>query len=439
MGSIRHLYIFLASLMLIQACSTVKETYDPKDLSYLYNPSRNVIHPNYRVFHLDDSISELSVKLSSGDLFFSEANPDGVPKASMVIIYRLYNISQGVISVDTGLFNMSIEQIKGKREYTYNIPMDAARGSKYEAEIVLRDMIRNIRIQSFIPFDKTSDLNAYNFKVRGHFNQMEVYTPILKREQFVNLLYPRKRPDSLYIYYYDPFKDIPIAPSMLMPETEMDLEPDDFIVLPYSDTLPLMLPNEGIYLCCVDSNIIDGYTFMNFGFDFPNMSDPLPMIEPLIYLSNETALEEMRAHPRPKVMLDEFWLNTTSNIERSRELIRIYYSRVLYANYFFSSFKEGWRTDRGMIYLLYGPPDKVYKTADGEQWGYRLRIVKNGWGIRYRVEDDFLFFNFKRRENQFSENEYTLLRSESITTYWEQAVRSWLSGIVFRLDNPTDI
>ena len=196
MGSIRHLYIFLASLMLIQACSTVKETYDPKDLSYLYNPSRNVIHPNYRVFHLDDSISELSVKLSSGDLFFSEANPDGVPRASMIIIYRLYNISQGVISVDTGFFNMSIEEIKGKREYTYNIPMDATRGSKYEAEIVLRDMIRSIRIQSYVPFDKTSDLNSYNFKVMGHFNQIEVYTPILRREQFVNYYIPDRGPTA---------------------------------------------------------------------------------------------------------------------------------------------------------------------------------------------------------------------------------------------------
>lgn len=91
-----------------------------------------------------------------------------------------------------------------------------------------------------------------------------------------------------------------------------------------------------------------------------------------------------------------------------------------------------------MIYIIYGPPDKVYKTSDGENWGYRKPVVKSSWGGRYSVKEDYLFFNFKKRESIFSDNDYYLSRSESLVTYWDQAVMNWRKGIVFRLDNPED-
>jgi len=163
------------------------------------------------------------------------------------------------------------------------------------------------------------------------------------------------------------------------------------------------------------------------------------MIEPLAYLANETEMEEMKASPRPKVALDEFWIKCGGNVEKSRELIRIYYTRVLYANYYFTSYKEGWRTDRGMIYILYGPPDKLYKSSEGEIWGYLEPAVESKWGTRYTVKEKYLYFNFRKRDNKFYDNEYSLSRSETVVSYWDQAVLAWRRGIVFRLDNPSDI
>ena len=77
--------------------------------------------------------------------------------------------------------------------------------------------------------------------------------------------------------------------------------------------------------------------------------------------------------------------NVRGNIDKARELIRIYYTRILYSNYYFTSYKEGWRTERGMIYTIYGPPDKVYKTSDGESWGYRKPVLRSSWGGRVHV------------------------------------------------------
>jgi hypothetical protein len=92
-----------------------------------------------------------------------------------------------------------------------------------------------------------------------------------------------------------------------------------------------------------------------------------------------------------------------------------------------------------MIYIIYGPPDKVYKTIDGENWGYKKPVIKSSWGGRYSVKEEFLFFNFKKRENEYSDNDYYLARNETLVTFWDKAVMSWRKGIVFRLDNPEGI
>jgi GWxTD domain-containing protein len=226
---------------------------------------------------------------------------------------------------------------------------------------------------------------------------------------------------------------------MILPEKTLDYEPDRVIALPYSDSLPMMFPREGIYLCTVGRKIKDGFTFFNMGPSFPSMTTPETMIEPLIYLASRNEVDELSSALKPKVALDEFWIKCGGNIEKARELIRIYYTRVLYSNYYFTSYKEGWRSERGMIYLIYGPPDKVYKTDEGENWGYKMPMVKSKWGNSYKVSEDYLFFNFKKRKNNFSDNDYFLSRSETLVTYWDKAVASWRKGIVFRLDNPGGI
>jgi GWxTD domain-containing protein len=166
------------------------------------------------------------------------------------------------------------------------------------------------------------------------------------------------------------------------------------------------------------------------------MRSPDVMIEPLAYLASQDELDTLRTALKQKVALDNFWIKIGGNVDKARELIRIYYTRVLYTNFYFNSYKEGWRTERGMIYIIYGPPDKVYKTPDGENWGYRKSVIKSSWGGRYSVKEDYLFFNFKKEDNLYSDNDYYLARNETLVTYWDKAIASWRKGVVFRLDNP---
>jgi len=437
---IRHPVISGLCTLFIVSCSTSRQpSFDSKDLSYLYNPTKNSIFPRYNVTNQTDNQSVLAIDFNASELFFSEANPQGIPSALMLITVKLFSTSQGRVLADTAYINLSIVREEGRREYTFNIPLKVKKDLEYVAEVKILDKLRSIVIQSFVPFNTLSDYNSYNFRAVGYFQKNELFNHVLRVNEFVNLLYLRGRADSLYISYYKPYREIPDPPSMLLPEKTIDYKPDTTICLPYSDTLPLMFPKEGIFLCRVNKKSDEGFTFFNFGLAYPKMNAPEVMIEPLTYLATSFEMDKMKSAVRPKVALDEFWIKCGGNVEKSRELIRIYYTRVHYSNHYFTSYKEGWRTERGMIYIIYGPPDKVYKTAEGESWGYRKPVLKSSWGTRYKVKEEYLFFNFKKKNNIFSDNDYFLSRSESLVTFWDQAVATWKKGIVFRLDNPEEI
>jgi GWxTD domain-containing protein len=433
------LYVVLMGAVMVSCKTTQKVAVDPKDLSYLYNPTKSSIRPRFTVFDQTDAMSVLSAKFFTSDLFFSEANPQGVPTAQLLLTVKLYNITGDRILADTATMNINIVKEASRREYVYKVPLTVEPGSKYMAEVKILDRLRLEVVQAFVPFNTLSENNKYNFIARGHFNKVELFNPVVRVNEYVDLLYPRRLLDTLFISYYKPFNEVPYPPSMMLPEKVIDYEPDTTIALVYSDTLPIMFPKEGIYFCTVLRNLNEGYTFYNFGESFPSMTKPDAMIKPLAYLASEEEMNTMLSSSRSKAALDDFWIKCGGNVEKSRELIRIYYTRILYSNYYFTSFKEGWRTERGMIYTIYGPPDKVYKTSDGENWGYRKPVIRSSWGGRYHLKEDYLYFNFKIREDKFSDNDFYLSRNETLVTYWDKAIASWRKGMVYRLDNPEDL
>lgn len=432
-------FLALISAAMISCKTSQKSTVDTKDLSYLYNPTKSSIKPRFEVLNESDDKSVLSVKFFASDLFFSEANPQGVPMAQVLLTIKLYSLTGGMALADTSYNDLRIIKETSKSEYIFKVPLKVQPGTEYVAEVKLLDRIRLEISQAFVPFNTLSEDNRYNFYARGHFIKNEIFNPVVRVNEYVNLVYPRKHIDSLYISFYKPLKDVPYPPSMLLPEKIIDYNPDTTVALAYSDTMPIMFPKEGVYFCSTSRNTDQGFTFYNFGQTFPSMSRPEVMIEPLAYLATEDEMNAMKSSERPKVALDEFWTGCGGNIEKSRELIRIYYTRILYSNYYFTSFREGWRTERGMIYTIYGPPDKVYKSPEGESWGYRKPVIRSTWGGRVRLREEYLYFNFKFRTDKFTDNDYYLSRSETLVTLWDKAIASWRKGIVYRLDNPEDL
>ena len=424
---------------LMASCTVTQNVTDTKDMSYIYNPARNVYTPFVSLYNEGEESSLMTVSIRRAELYFTEANPEGVAMASVLVSVRLFNNTLGGVLADTATYKYDIKKSDVGGEYSFQIPLETREGSAYSAEIKIIDLIRQRTQQLFIDFERTGPYSGLNYKVRDHFSNRELYSRVVRRDQYVNVLSPSLRPDTLWIFFFPPVKAIPPSPTTILPEITVAPEPDAIVPLPWSDTLPMMFPSEGIYMISVDSLIREGLILYNFGPDHPTMASPETMIPPLAYIATPQEMEEMLTAEKPKLALDKFWMDRTGSIERSKELIRIWYNRTLFANHYFSSFKAGWLTDRGMIYIMYGPPDKVYKNAEGESWGYKRPPVKSRWGSRYVVEEQYLWFNFRKQKNTFSDNDFVLNRAGTPVSYWDVAVARWREGKVFRLDNPEEL
>jgi len=95
-----------------------------------------------------------------------------------------------------------------------------------------------------------------------------------------------------------------------------------------------------------------------------NVGDLDEAIKQLRYIASPGEIQRMLKAPldEKRVMFREFWKkkdpspNTPEN-----ELMDEYYRRVAYTIENFSSVRVGWKTDRGMVYIIFGPPDEVEK------------------------------------------------------------------------------
>ncbi len=421
-----HIILGVFFLLLLFSCKTHQTIgpteYRGQNLSYLYNPGASTLHPRFMVYHNSESSTNLMVKVYPVELLFNQANEGGTYQAWLSIRYRSFELGANRVLVDSASLEFPLQMDGLKKEFVTNIGLNTEPTKKYLVEVVVMDRLRKTAVQSFIPIDRTTDYNSQNFMILNHRSRSVIFNPVVDSNMVFDVYFPKRTIDTLYVRYYKPDDRIPYAPNLLITSPTTLGDPDSAWIHPYWDSLGIQINKEGIYQYAIDSMAESGSNIYYFGQYYPSVKEPEQLIDPLVYLLSDNEIAEMKRQESAKIAVDDFWLKSAGEINRAKELIRVYYNRVLYANYFFSSFKEGWRTDRGMIYIIYGPPTGLYKTPSQEQWVY-------GEG------ESSISFVFQVVESPLSYNVYRLQRTDDLNSKWNQAVRSWRQGNIFILTN----
>jgi len=85
-------------------------------------------------------------------------------------------------------------------------------------------------------------------------------------------------------------------------------------------------------------------------------------ISQMMYIVEKERLESLKNAPadRKKELFLEFWRkkDPTPGTERN-ELMDEYYARVEFSNKHFSHFIDGWKSDMGMVFIIFGTPSNV--------------------------------------------------------------------------------
>jgi len=159
--------------------------------------------------------------------------------------------------------------------------------------------------------------------------------------------------------------------------------------------------------------------------NYPALVTAGELAQPLVYLMNDGEYDQLSAISDAdslKQAIDRFWLKVAGNQSDARSLLRLYYQRVEEANKRFSNFKEGWKTDRGMIFILFGTPYSTSEVRDELKWSYAYNRNDRDYNytfIKARTKSEFFPFDYYRlqRRNFYYQRSY----------YQKQL---WLTGII---------
>jgi len=163
-----------------------------------------------------------------------------------------------------------------------------------------------------------------------------------------------------------------------------------------------------------------GQCVFQFPEAYPKQNSYTELLNPLYYLCTKTEYAELVTSINKREAFERFWESHSGNKERAKTLIKYYYKRVEKANTYFTSYKEGWRTDRGMILIVFGEPENIKGNSKYETWTY-------GKGENTAT----LSFTFEKIPNRLSSNDYVLIRNPNYRNIWNSAISTWRSGRYF--------
>lgn len=277
----------------------------------------------------------------------------------------------------------------------------------------LSDTIKNIRypyIKLLTRHFQSEDILLQYLHLNAAIFQS--YLPVNSNIRVVSL---SKWLNSIQVDFYD-YNFKPAMPPMSQTKDSLasTFSVDKSFMLTSNDSL--LLSETGLYYFHLGESQL-GRSVIIRDKQYPKVSKIDRLVQSLRYLATEEEYQKMSSSFKKKDMFDEFWLNNTKSEAKARRSIKEYYTRVKDANLLFTTYKEGWKTDMGMIYILFGPPSKVYVKKSGIMWIYSKTF-----------ELPRVSFFFTNLNTAFTDQHFVLERKPEYQNLWFRTVDLWRSG-----------
>lgn len=221
---------------------------------------------------------------------------------------------------------------------------------------------------------------------------------------------------ALHAFYYPVNFDVPLPPMEIRPapvprEVKVEYE-GEF----YASTLK-SFEKEGYYFIQSDTNQARGMMLRTVHDAFPKVKTYEEMVEMVAYISTRREHEMLKEAKDKKPALDQYWFSMAKDEKLAQKIIREYFKQIEFANILFTDYKEGWKTDRGMVYTVMGPPQEVRFRMNGEIWTYL-----------FDGSNSKITFTFARVKNVLTPNYYILNRSRTLQPEWFKSITQWRNG-----------
>lgn len=415
------LFLIVVVLLLQTSCYNTQMIYN-QDYSGTYNLQLVKLRPSYRVYHHSITRSTIYFSVKSNSLLFAKPVNESNLTARFRIKYSTYSTENTRLMIDSGTFNFKLPQFSESDYVIFDsITIPVSRGNNYLVNMEFVDLNRNDAALDILNIVKGDAFGEQNYKLIDAKNYLKLNNMVYPREK-VKLVINDTSVKRLYAKVFKRNFPLALPPFSIEQPPHFKFTADSIFELDVrkGSTEFTCLTNHALYFIQADTTNRKGVTLSNFGDSYPAVGTYEEMVNSLRYITMLNEYELLQRSKTKKESVDKFWLDVAGNKERARELIRAYYNRIQDANTLFSSFCEGWKTDRGIVYVIFGPPNYVVKNKGVEVWTY-------GELNNYRS----LSYTFNKIDNPFTENDYVLDRNPLYKDEWMRAVDVWRQGRVY--------
>ena len=423
--NITNLFLVLVLVVLTFSCQTTTSV-SSNNLSEIYKRSDQFLEPEFVIFNISDNQSVVHFKINTANLLYtksSNSSYEGKVKLAYQI-FKDFDSNELIDSSSTVITDVKTDQ-KAKDIYG-SFAVNLKYPNNYILKIKSTDVKRDQSTNSVISINKSTRNSRQEYLVTDLKTGTTLFRNYITSKDSLLLSYSGSEPyNTLQVNYYNRYFPVAPPPFVSYIAKPFDYTPDSTFTIQLSDsgTTIFTTEKEGFYHFQTDESNLNGFTLYHFDDEFPVINTVPELISATRFITSKKEYTSISESPDQKKAIDDFWLGITRNPDRARELVRSYYNRVENANYYFSSYKEGWKTDRGIIYMVFGPPNSVYKSSNSESWIY-------GDEGNYSA----VSFNFNKVNNPFTDNDFILERTPAYKTHWYRAVDAWRQGRVSTLD-----
>jgi GWxTD domain-containing protein len=411
----------LVFILLLAGCQTTKSPYTTRPSKSLINPDSDGVEVNALVYHSSDSTSILFVEVINENLVYKRPDTSAAFYAEVKVSVKMYTEESSKKLVDSSSIYIRdrAEESVGIKSLKTMFSLKAANGYNYLVEIQALDRNKKVTYLKTVNLYKRSKFGDQNFLVNKK-NDIVFNHRFMKDDEIEVQLRDQTKSKVRVDYFYGDFPPA-LPPFSMKSSDEIKYKPDSvFYVSVNNATFQVTAPPEGFYHIRMDENVPEGLTLFSFGKTFPNISNNDEMIRCTRYLMNKEEYDKCLDAKDQKAEIDHFWLTIGGSNERAREILKRYYGRVKEANKYYTSYTPGWKTDRGMIFIVFGQPTYIYRNSKSETWVYGMETNPNT--VRY---------TFIKTKNPFSDNDFILERSQFFKDQWYNAVDIWRQGHVY--------
>lgn len=411
------IFIFLISL-LATSCATYQNSSGSRNLnvSFIYNPGSTTIHPQYVVFNETDTSSKIYFSIKSNELMF--ASNGEISQANIRVKYMLYKSAKTLTLCDSATIFYHINNPNYITDIIKSFEVKVKDTASYFLDLTVYDVNQDRGNQKFLSIERNKRINR-NDALITNLNDIPYFSSLLSDTDTFKVVLRKGITEKWQISYYQNKFSLRPAPYSIGNYKFTPPKADSTVTAWIKDTSKFVLKNEGIMHFYQDTLDL-GFSVIRLFPSFPDVTTPGQLLQPLRMLTTQKEFNDMNMLANKKESADKFWLTAGGNINRARELIRVFYTRVMLSNLYFSSYTDGWKTDRGLIYIIFGLPVTIYKAENIERWIYGTT-----------QSNKTLVFNFTRNDNPFSNNDFILSRDEMYKISWTQAVDTWRNGRVY--------